>query len=72
VTVRPGNSSFARWLVKEGHGRVDSYAGGVMIWVRTASQSYERKRAYARAMAAVLSAAPELEGLKIYTGSRVD
>lgn len=71
VIVRPGNSSFAHWLRKTGRGS-SAYRGGVQIWVRTPEQSYERKVAYARAMADVLKASPLLEGLSITTGSRVD
>lgn len=71
VIVRPGNSSFAHFLRKTGRGS-SAYRGGVQIWVRTPEQSYERKVAYARAMADVLKASPLLEGLSITTGSRVD
>lgn len=71
VTVRPGSSSFARWLVKQGHAR-SSYQGGVMIWVSTQTQSYDRKTAFAQAMAAVFTEAPELAGLRIFPGGRLD
>lgn len=71
VTVRPATSSFGRWLVKEGHA-TKSYGGGLSIRVRTQGQSYERKMAYAQAMAGVLVAAPELAGLQILPGGRLD
>lgn len=71
VNVSPATSSFARWLVKGGHA-VSVYGGGVNIWTRNRSQSYERKMAYAHAMADVLRASPDLAGLRIYAGGRVD
>lgn len=57
VTVRPGNSAYARWLRKSRLGRTDSYYGGTMLWVRQFGQSAERKGAYARAYARVLTEA---------------
>lgn len=57
VNVKPGNSQFARWLKTNTHARADSYYGGVSLWVRDYEQSYERKVAYARAFAAVLTEA---------------
>ena len=71
VIVRPGTSSFARWLVKNGHGSA-AYGGGVMIWVNTQSQSLARKQAYAQAFAGVLTGSEELSGLHIFAGSRMD
>lgn len=68
VSVRPGTSSFARFLTRTGRGRTDSYAGGVSIWIGAHGQSYERKEAHANAMAQVLRDA----GLRAYADSRLD
>lgn len=68
VSVRPGNSSFARWLVKNGHGSSDSYAGGITIWISAYGQSMTRKSAHAAAMARVLREA----GIKAYSQDRID
>ncbi|MEE9593745.1 MAG: hypothetical protein V3W28_09215 [Thermoplasmata archaeon] len=68
VNVRPGTSSFARWLRKSGEGRTDHYTGGTTVSVPFFNQSYERKMAYARAMADVLGEA----GVKAYAGGRLD
>lgn len=70
VTVFPGTSSFARWLVKAEVGR-KAYRGGIQIWMR-GGQSYERKSAAANAYADTLRAAPELAGLRIHAGGRLD
>jgi len=67
VLVRPGNSSFARWLVKAGHGRA-AYNGGIQVWVSEHRQSIERKSAHAAAFAGVLREA----GVKAYSQSRLD
>lgn len=67
VNVRPGNSSFANWLRKTNRGR-NAYHGGVDIWVREFNQSYERKIAYARAFAGVLTEA----GITAYGTGRLD
>ena len=67
ITVRPGTSSFARWLVKNGHAR-KAYRGGVDIWVHQFGQSMERKQAYAYAYAKVLNEA----GITAYSESRMD
>lgn len=66
-----GNSSFARWAVKNGHGS-KSYYGGVDIRVRAHGQSYERKVAHADAFVAVLKADPLLADERIYVESRLD
>jgi len=68
VKVTPGNSAFAKWLVKQGHAR-KAYSGGVDIWISDHGQSMERKEEHARAMAKVLS--DEL-GVKCYADSRMD
>jgi hypothetical protein len=72
VNIKPGGSRFARWLVKEGYGRADSYRGGVNLSpglvcgdrVRY-SQSLTRQEAAASAMAEVLREA----GIKAYSES---
>ena len=66
VKVMDGNSSFARWLVKNKLAR-KAYGRGVEIWISAHGQSIERKQAHARAMAEVLRA--EL-GVKCYADSR--
>jgi hypothetical protein len=68
VTVAPGTSSFAKWLVKNKLARA-AYRGGVDIWISAFGQSLERKEAAARAMAEVLRT--EL-GVNAYAGSRMD
>lgn len=67
VNVRPGNSSFARWLTKTNIGRA-AYEGGVQLWISHFGQSMERKSAYARAYAQVLTDA----GIRAYAESRMD
>ena len=59
VNIKPGGSRFARWLVKEGYGRSDSYRGGVSLSLYQVcgdrmSQSLTRWEAAARAVAEVL------------------
>jgi hypothetical protein len=68
VKVRPGTSSFARWLVRTGKSRGKAYHGGVDIWIGDFGQSMQRKEAYARAMAQVFTEA----GIKAYAQSRLD
>lgn len=67
VVVRPGNSSFARWLVKEDLAS-KHYYGGVSIWTKEFGQSMTRKDAYARAFAEVLQGA----GIDAHADSRMD
>jgi len=67
ITVKPGTSSFARWLVKNKGARA-AYYGGVEIWVHEGGQSVDRKTAYARAYAKTLTEA----GLPATYGSRLD
>lgn len=67
IIVRPGNSSFARWLKAQGIGRT-SYSGGVSVRVSQFGQSYERKMAYANAFAKAL----EEVGIKAYPDGRLD
>ena len=67
VIVKPGTSSFARWLVKNGYAR-KSYYGGVDVWVSAFGQSYDRKIAAASAIAEVFREA----GIKAYADGRLD
>lgn len=67
VTVRPGTSSFARWLRRRGRGYT-AYYGGTAFSVRQFGQSMTRKAAYADAYASVLREA----GIKAYSESRMD
>ena len=57
VTVRPGNCSFAKWLVEQKLARPSGYSGGtgVKIWVHEFNQSLTRKEAFATAFSAVLN-----------------
>jgi hypothetical protein len=68
INIKPGNSSFARYLKKEGIARTDTYYGGVTIWVGEGGQSMARKEAYARGYARVL----QENGIRAYVGSRMD
>ena len=67
VTVKPGTSSFAKWLVKQGYAS-KAYGGGVQIWISEHNQSLERKTAHARVMAERLRE----YGFKAYSNSRID
>lgn len=67
VNVRPANSSFGRWLVKNNLAR-RSYRGGLDIWISAHGQSYERKCAHAGAMAQAFRNA----GIDASAGSRLD
>lgn len=68
VTIFPGGSSFAKWLIKNKYGRA-AYGGGVQIWISAFNQSMTRKEACANAMAKVFV---EELGVKAYAGSRLD
>ncbi len=68
VSIKPGTSSFARWMKSTGAARADSYAGGVTLWVSGYGQSWTRKSAYASAYANVLREA----GVTAYAGDRLD
>lgn len=68
VTIRPGNCSFAKWLVKNGHAR-KAYYGGVDIWISAHNQSVARKELHACAMAKVFK---EQLGINACPGSRLD
>jgi len=68
INIKPGTSSFARWLKKEGYAYSDDYYGGVTVWVREYNQSMELKEAYAYAFARIL----RIGGIKAYADSRMD
>lgn len=63
----PGNSSFGRWLKKQGMARPD-YPTGLSVRISAYEQSYERKSAHARAMAEYLKA----NGVECFARSRLD
>lgn len=63
----PGNTSFGKWLKKNGMARPD-YPSGLSIWISDYGQSYERKAAHAGAMASYLVA----NGIACRAGSRLD
>lgn len=67
IIVKPGTSSFAKWLMKKDLGH-KSYYGGVGIWVHEGGQSYEKKVAYANAFADIL----EKYDIKVHVDSRLD
>lgn len=68
VEVRPTRSPFAKWLRDNDKGRYDSYKRCVTVWVGGASQSMERKEAYAEAFARVLRS----HGISASDCSRLD
>ena len=63
----PGNTAFGRWAKKTGLARA-SYPTGLQISCHEFNQSLERKEAYVRAFAAVLTS----HGIKCHAGSRLD
>jgi len=67
VVIKPGTSSFAKWLVKHNEAKKHSY-GGVSIWVRGYGQSMERKEAYAIGFANYLRTV----GINAYADSHMD
>jgi hypothetical protein len=67
VTIRPGTSRFAKWLVQNDLAS-KAYGGGVQIWIGAYNQSMQKKEAHARAMAKVFQAA----GISATAGSRMD
>jgi hypothetical protein len=67
IKVKPGNSAFAKWLVKEGKARA-SQSGGVTVWVPGYGQCISHKESYADAFAAVLSQ----NNIQAYSESRLD
>jgi len=68
VNIKPANSSFAKWLVKNNHARKNSYEPGISIWIHDFNQSYQKKMTYAYAFAKVL----QEHEIRAYAGSRLD
>ena len=56
VEVRPRNSPFAKWLIRQNLGRSSDYQKCVYVWVSDFGQSMQRKEAWADAVAAFLTA----------------
>lgn len=70
IVVRPATSSFARYVLKnKERWRTDSYRGGAVLSVRAFGQSLQRKEAYARAFAQVLS---DRLGIRVGVDTRED
>jgi len=73
VIIKPAYSRFAKWLIASGKASVDSYYGGVHIWVSEFGQLMERKEAYARAFSEIIEKyKDELKLKSIWYGSRMD
>lgn len=68
VNIRPGTSSFARWLKSKGVAETDWTYGGVSYHVREHNQSIERKEAHAEAIADTLKE----HGIDAIAMSRLD
>jgi len=68
VSVRPGTSAFARWLVQTGKSRTSHYEGGVTVNSPLMTQSMTRNEAYAVGFAKVLQS----KGIRAYAESRID
>lgn len=68
VNIKPANGKFAKFMLKEGYARKDSYYGGISYWISAFNQSVQKKETYARAFAKVLSD----NGIKAYSASRLD
>lgn len=67
VNIRPGNSSFARYL-KKTRGASQGYYGGINYRISAGGQSIQLKEAYAAAFAQVC----RKYGIKAYADSRMD
>ena len=67
ITLRPANSSFARWVAKN-RGAHKAHGGGLMVWVGGYDQSYARKMAYASGFAKEL----QKLGIRAEPGGRLD
>lgn len=68
IVIRPGNSSFARW-VKNNRGARKSYYGGIEYPIHDYNQSMAKKEAHAWAMANTLR---DMLGVEVYSNSRMD
>jgi hypothetical protein len=51
IIIKPGNSSFAKWLVKTGRARSDHYYGGVNVEISEHGQYLAANDEYAHAFA---------------------
>ena len=69
VNIKPGNSSFAQYLKKQGIAD-KSYYGGVDIWISEHGQSYERKLAHARAISDHFR--DNVQGVTVHASGRLD
>lgn len=67
VVVKPNRGAFAKHLTGRAGFR-KHYGGGISNWIGDYDQSYDMKRAHARAYAKVLSEA----GYNAYADSRLD
>lgn len=67
VVIKPANSSFSKWLVKNNLAR-KHYPSGISIWISYFNQSIQKKETYAYAFAKVLQEA----GIKAQADSRLD
>lgn len=67
IKIRPARGAFVSYAKKNGIGH-SAYGGGYSIWVSEFGQSIERKEAYARAYATVLTE----NGIKAHAESRLD
>ena len=63
----PGNTSFGRWIKKQGIAGKD-YTGGLSVWISAYEQSHIRKAAHAYAMARYLQS----QGIQCHARSRLD
>ena len=71
VTIKPANSKFANWLKKQVSDQYRIHRGcygGLELWPAGCSQSHERKRAWAEAVATRLRAAD----IRAHAGDRLD
>ena len=70
VVIKPGTSSFAKWLIRNNHAK-PHYYGGVQIWIGGYGQCYQKKVAHAYAMAAYLNQI-KIKGVRAYAQDRLD
>lgn len=68
IWIKPANSQFAKYLVKNGKARKSEYQSGVYIYIGEFNQSLQKKEAYGRAFAGVLVK----NGINAWCESRMD
>jgi hypothetical protein len=68
VNIKPANTSFAKWLVKNDYAKKDSYYGGITIWISQYGQSMQKKSEFAKAFSTIINE----YGFKSYADSRMD